>query len=56
MKGDRAHAIDDFKMAVYLLPKDSSASVAELKELAIDMSNYDPMRLPKANDLINSLK
>jgi hypothetical protein len=56
MQGDRQRAIDDFKYAVHLLPKDSPASIAELKALGVDMSNYDPMKLPKANDLLNSLK
>jgi tetratricopeptide (TPR) repeat protein len=56
MKGDREHAIDDFKYAVHLLPKDSPDSIAELKVLGIDMSDYDPMKLPKAKDLLKSFK
>jgi len=56
MKGDRAHAIDDFKYAVHLLPKDMPDSIAELKKLGVDMSDYDPMKLPKATDMLNSLK
>ncbi len=56
MKGDRVHAIDDFKMAVHLLPKDSPKSIAELKALGVDMSHYDPLEMPKAKDLLDSLK
>jgi tetratricopeptide (TPR) repeat protein len=56
LKGDRAHAIDDFKHEVHSLPKDSPEAVAELKALGVDMSHYDPMKLPKAKNLINSLK
>jgi tetratricopeptide (TPR) repeat protein len=56
MKGDRAHAIDDFKYAVHLLPKDMPDSIAELKKLGVDMSDYDPMKLPTAKDMLNSLK
>jgi len=56
MKGDRPHAIKDFKTVVHRLPKDSADARAELKALGVDMSNYDNMRLPKAQDLLKSLK
>jgi tetratricopeptide (TPR) repeat protein len=56
MAGDVRHAMDDFKMAVRLRPKHSPASVAELKALGIDYSNYDPNTLPKAKDLLDALK
>ena len=56
MKGDRENAITDFKMAIRLRPKDSPDSRAELKALGIEAPEFDPMRPPKAKEVLDWLK
>ncbi len=56
MIGDKENAILDFKMAVKLSPTMNQASKDELKALGVDMSDYDPMKLPKAKDLLKRLQ